>query len=165
MKPEGLSRIVDRLRDFDTAMLVTRGQQGELHGRPMQIADVDDGGRLTFVTHRSTGKVDDIAHDDHVVVCAQERRLFVRITGRAFVHEDRSRVDELWSETWRAWFPEGKDDPELVLVDVEPVECELWDEQGTFGLRSVASMAKAIATGQRADELPGRQAGHEVVRP
>jgi general stress protein 26 len=158
---EGLQHIVEKLREFDTAMLVTRTDDGALHARPMQIACVEDSGRITFATGQSSHKVQELLLDDHVVVVLQKKDLYLRVTGRAELHVDPARIDALWSEVWRAWFPQGKDDPELVLLEIDPVECELWDDQGWRGVQSFAAMAKAIATGKRADAPHG----HEIVRP
>jgi general stress protein 26 len=35
----------------------------------------------------------------------------------------------------RAYFPNGKDDPELVLLQVQAEEGEYWDNQGAQGLK------------------------------
>ncbi len=47
------------------------------------------------------------------------------------------------------WFPKGPDDPDLVLLSVEPEIAEFWDVGGIKGLRYLFDAAKAYVTGDR----------------
>src|SRR5258708_38367100 len=76
-------KLRELLADFDSAMLVTRTAAGELRSRPMAVADVEPGGCLWVVTERHSGKLEEIAHDDHVNVAMQTKWKFVSISGRA----------------------------------------------------------------------------------
>jgi general stress protein 26 len=123
------------LDGFDNAMLVTRGSDGRMHSRPLAVAHVD-GIVLYFATALESPKVKEIEADPRVNVCLQgggDR--FVSIVGTARVVRERSRIEGLWSEPWKLWFPEGKTDPSLCLLRVEPEEAEYWDHSGAKGLR------------------------------
>lgn len=51
----------------------------------------------------------------------------------------------------KAWFPEGSEDPNLILIKVKPVVAEYWDS--TSSKMVVAfNMLKAIVTGEEYDE-------------
>ncbi len=58
-------------------------------------------------------------------------------------------IDRLWSEPWRVWFPDGKDDPNLVLLKVEPTGGEYWDNSGLEGMKYVFEGLKAVLKGER----------------
>jgi general stress protein 26 len=45
-----------------------------------------------------------------------DRQRYVSVAGRAWLLRDRAKIDELWSPLYKAWFPDGKDDPELALL-------------------------------------------------
>jgi len=147
-KREQLNRLV---KDFDTAMLITRTAEGDLHSRPLAIADQRDDGTLYFATAVESGKVRELAADSHVNVSMQARRRFVSVTGTARLVDDRTLIDELWSDTWKVWFPKGKEDPSLRILVVDASEAAYWDDTGLEGLRYIFESAKAYVTGTRPD--------------
>src|SRR6476620_9354165 len=89
-------KLRELLADFDSAMLVTRTAAGELRSRPMAVADVEPGGCLWFVTERHSGKLEEIAQDDHVNIAMQSKWKFVSISGRAVAFDDARKVAEIW---------------------------------------------------------------------
>lgn len=144
----GAKHVIEALREFDVAMLVTRTHEGELRARPMAVAEVTDEGRVSFATGLHTGKTDEVNFDEHVVVCFQSDRLYATVSGRGRVREDRERVQRLWREPWKVWFPKGKDDPELAILEVEPHAGEVWDSRGTSGLKNAFAMLAAYTKGE-----------------
>ena len=50
---------------------------------------------------------------------------------------------------WRVWNPGGKDDPNLCLIAVHPVEGEYWDTAGARGVRFLVEAAKAYLSGTK----------------
>jgi general stress protein 26 len=128
-------KLVELLRKFDNAMLVTASANGSMRSRPMALLQVEPDGDMWFMTSGHSGKIDEIAADSHVNVALQKDREYVSVCGRARVLRDRAKVDELWNEHMRAYFPNGKDDPDLVLLQVQAEEGEYWDNQGAQGLK------------------------------
>lgn len=141
----------DLIEDFSVAMLVTRTSDGELRSRPMAVADVDDDGTLWLMTQRHSPKTEEIAHDDHVNVSMQSTTKFVSISGEADPVDDRRKVAELWNESWKIWFPGGKDDPNLLLLRVRGNSGEYWDNSGTSGIKYLIEAGKAYLSGTRPD--------------
>lgn len=140
------------LNGFDHAMLVTRDPTGGLRSRPMAIAESSNEGKLWFVSNVHSGKQQELAEDDHINVAMQGGNRFLSITGKARVVRDERRQEELWSEAQRVWFPEGPRDPDLVLIEVLPVEAEYWDGSGLKGLKYLFREARAIVGGDNLDE-------------
>ena len=64
-------KLIELIRDFDNAMLVTRTEKGELDARPMAIAEATEQGTLWFVTERNSGKIADLMLDQDVAVTMQ----------------------------------------------------------------------------------------------
>ena len=136
------------LKGFTSAMLVTRATDGRMHSRPLAVADTD-GTVLYFATAIDSPKVKEIEADPRVNVCLQGESRYVSIVGTAKVVTDRSLIERLWSEPWKLWFPEGKGDPSLCLLRVEPEEAEYWDQSGAKGLRYLFQAAAAYLEGRQ----------------
>jgi general stress protein 26 len=161
---ERRERVHELMEHFDTAMLVTRMLDGRMRSRPLAIADKRDDGTLYFSTAIESGKVHELEHDPNVNVVLQDKRRYVSISGEGRILRDRALVDELWSESWRIWFPGGKDDPSLAIVAVEPSEAWYWDAAGVEGIRYVFEMAKGYVTGKRpASDQDDRHTGHVKI--
>jgi general stress protein 26 len=140
-------RLKELLEGFDEAMLVTHTADGGMRARPMAVADARGDGVLYFATSVDSPKVDELLKDPRVCVCLQDARRFVSLTAHARLIDDRALIASLWTEAWKVWFPEGKDDPALCLLEVEPEEAEYWDRSGTKGLRYLFEAARAYVSG------------------
>lgn len=151
MKPTPQEKFREIVTGFDTAMLVTVTPDGELRSRPMAVGAFDDDGTMWFLTQSDAPKLEEIAHDSQVNVVMQSSRQYVSISGRATPVRDRAKVDELWNEAWRVWFPEGKDDPRLMLVMVRSHKGEYWDSSGAAGIKYMIEAGKAYLSGTRPD--------------
>ena len=147
--PHSEQRFFELLEEFDIATLITRGRLGDLHGRPMSVAQVE-GGTLWFVTGVDSPKVLEVREDSRGMVVLQSARQFVTMNGHFELVADRAKVAELWKEPYRVWF-HGESDPELVLLRFTPFEAEYWDNSGTHGIKYAFEAAKAYLKGQKID--------------
>ncbi len=93
--------------------------------------------------------MDELAVDGRVAVTMQSKTKFVSLSGTASVVEDREKVAGLWRTEWKVWVPGGKDDPDLVLLQVDGSEGKYWDNSGTSGLEYLLEAGKALLTGSR----------------
>ncbi|MFG0291382.1 MAG: pyridoxamine 5'-phosphate oxidase family protein [Rhodopirellula sp. JB044] len=142
-------KLLELLNDFDNAMLVTRSSEGSLEARPMAVAQIEDDGDIWFVTDRNSGKVADLMLDDEVAVTMQSSNKFAVVSGTAQAVDDRAKLDELWSEAWKVWFPEGKASQSILLLRVDADHGEYWDNSDTNGLRYLIKAGKAYMRGER----------------
>jgi general stress protein 26 len=140
--------VKDLLKDFDTAMLVTRKSSSAVHARPMHIAEITENGTVYFATSKTSPKAQEIENDAHVTLIFQEKSKFIAMYGVASLVDDQKLIDRLWSETWKVWFPKGKSDPALTILKVSPDNAEYWDNEGLQGLSYVFSAAKAYMKGE-----------------
>lgn len=132
-------------REFDTAFLTTRSLDGGMHGRPMGLAEVKAGESIWFSAGLDSPKVKEIEVDGTAHVSVQGKTKWAALRGHARVCRDRAKIDELWRDSWRLWFPEGKDDPNLCLIELQPSEGEYWDNSGLRGVRFAIEAVKALA--------------------
>lgn len=146
MGEKSKAHLKQMLESFDTAMFITRhGEQ--VHARPMAVAGVEEANTLWFVTSDSSPKSNEIRRDERVSATFQGKAEFVALSGRASLVRDRKKIEELWQTSWKAWFPNGKEDPSILLIRVTVDDAELWDMAGTKGIRYAFEMAKAVLTG------------------
>lgn len=141
------AHLLELLASFGTAMLVTRTQAGAMRARPLTLSDEHDEGRLYFATSIDSPKVGEVEDCSDVLITLQDSRRYVSITGVAEITRDPTLVARLWRETWKIWFPAGKEDPKLCLVVVRPQEAEFWDQTGVKGIKHFLELAKAFAAG------------------
>jgi general stress protein 26 len=97
--------------------------------RPMSTLEVDEEGNLWFFSGKSSDKNDEIKNDYTVQLIYSKNSdvHFLTITGKATIVEDQAKKDELWNPIVKAFFPEGKDDPDLSLVKIKPEAAHYWD--------------------------------------
>lgn len=149
------AHLKELLASFDTAMLITRHGEDN-HARPMGVAGVEGANTLWFVTSETSPKSIEIAQDSRVSVTFQGPLEFVALSGRASLVQDRNKIEELWRTSWKAWFPDGKDDPKITLIRVTVTDAEFWDTAGTKGIRYAFEVAKAVLTGTTPEVAPGQ---------
>ena len=146
------------LEKFDSAMLITHTGEDKIRARPMVIAKVEDNCDLWFLTGKESPKVQEIESNQQVgVVCQNGEKLCISISGRADLVNDRRKLDDVWKEQFKVWFPGGKDDSDIRMIFVRGEEAEYWDTQGAKGVRYIFSAVKSYATGERPQIKEGDQ--------
>ncbi len=140
-------QLINLLHDFDAAMLVTHTPEGHMRGRPMMLTDVEDSGVLWFISGERSGKIDEIEQNPDMLITFQnDRQRYISLSGFGALVRDKSKIADLWKESYKAWFPQGKDDPNITLIRVEPREAEYWDNKGGNGVAMLFETVKAYAT-------------------
>jgi general stress protein 26 len=143
-----LTKINELIKDIRFAMLTTVGPDGTLHSRPMATQKSDFNGELWFLTRDDSGKVFDIHHDAHVsLTYADGKNTFVSLTGRAHVSRDAAKIHELWNPMYIAWFPQGKEDPEIRVMQVLVESAEYWDAPNNALVRNFQILLAAATAG------------------
>ncbi|RLE29336.1 hypothetical protein DRJ54_04815 [Candidatus Acetothermia bacterium] len=127
MELEAEERFWKILDDAEISLLVTNGEDGFPHSRPMTLLGYEDEGVLWFATSRSSRKVAEIERDPKVTVCflALEGGAHAQAFGEAQVLEDPELKKELWMDEWGEYW-EGPDDPDLVLLAIHLVKAEYY---------------------------------------
>ncbi|MDO5710336.1 MAG: pyridoxamine 5'-phosphate oxidase family protein [Micrococcales bacterium] len=142
-----VEKVVEMLRDSRFSMVTSIGGQGALMARPMTIQRVEDCGDLWFFINRSHDQAQAVAADSRVNVAVSSDSSWVSVAGDAQVVRDQARIDDLWNPFVDAWFPNGKDDPDVGLLLVRSDSAEYWDSPGGR-VASLISFVKTKATGQ-----------------
>ena len=112
--------------DFGTCMVVTQ-DGGKLRARPMAPRVSDERRQILFLTDSRSHKVDEIEAHPEVALTFSKHGEYVSASGRASISSSRALVASIWDEQAEAWLPQGKEDPTVVVLVVDPDEAEIWD--------------------------------------
>jgi len=141
-------RLRELIEKIELAMMVTN-DEGELRARPMTTSQVDEDGNLWFFSNEFTAKTFEIQkdHDVNLSYADKASNSYVSISGTATLVHDRAKINELWSPILKAWFPNGKDDPDMTLIKVVPHSSEYWDSSASKMVQ-LFKISKAIIKGE-----------------
>jgi general stress protein 26 len=116
------------------------------HMQPMAAFGDEEQGAIWFFTKKTTDLVKDTGggHDAMVCVMAHDREFQACIHGELTVAHDQGKIDQYWSAYVAAWYPQGKDDPDLTLMRMDALDARVWVSQG--GLAYPLKIAKANLT-------------------
>ncbi len=78
---------------------------------------------------------------------------FARFAGTLVEETSRERLDKQWSNFVEAWFPGGKNDPNLLMLRMDLGDATIWS--GELGVLGTAKMALGMNV---ADEVQGKVA-------
>lgn len=147
---EAVKKLGELIKGIDIGMLTTRDDNGILHSRPMRAQDVEFDGDLWFMTKADSGKVHEIEKEPQVCVsfARPNSQDYVSVSGTAELVRDRAKIDEFWSPVYVAFFPDGKDDPDLALIKVTAEQAEYWDSPSS-PVVFAAGFIKAKLTGKQ----------------
>lgn len=144
-----LDKLKAQIKGITTAMFTTQGLNGNLHTRPMAALEMDPDGTLWFFTYRESNKVQEIQKDNRVALGFSDpgSETYVATSGLAEEVSDPAKVNELWGDFLKTWFPNGKDDPSLTLLKVTTHAGEYWDRPGGK-MMLFFEIAKGALTGE-----------------
>lgn len=138
--PRTLQDVLDGLR---FAMVATADDAGTWKSRPLALAG-QEGGTLSFLVSVDADWVAALEHGGSpttVTFSDPGKNTFVAVQGSARAVQDRARTAELWNPGAAAYF-EGKDDPQVRVLDVAVQYGEYWD--GPYGrIGSLIQVASA----------------------
>jgi general stress protein 26 len=146
-------KLCEMIKDIDFCMLTTVDENDELHSRPMSLnGDVDEEGNLWFFTSSSSHKASEIERTPNVNVSFVDTsdQRYVSSSGTAQLVHDRNKIKELWKPVLKAWFPDGPDQPDVVLLKVKMTKAEYWDGPSST-ISQAVSFVSAILTGKQVE--------------
>jgi len=150
-REEMLQKVGDLIKDIKMAMLTTEAEDGVLRSRPMATQNSPFDGTLWFFTSASSGKVGELDWNPEVNLSYAEPSdtKYVSVSGNGEIVRDRAKMQELWSDIYKAWFPQGLNDPDVCLLKVEVSAAEYWEAK-SGKMVQLFGYIKALATGERA---------------
>ena len=162
-KGEGhIDRVWEVIDKAKICMMVTRFAGG-LRARPLEARPDRDAEVIWFLTDKRGLKDDEIEADAKVCLTFvyPEDKVYLSITGQAFVGRDPERAEALWNEEQQVWWPGGPEDPNLLVMRVEPERAEMWDGPASSAVAAY-EFAKARLTGTKPNLGENRKVTVEI---
>ena len=117
------------------------------HMQPMTHFADQDRSTVWFITSAKTDLARVMRADGdrrmHHCVIGPDQNYFACLMGRARQSRDEAKLDELWSPMVGAWFPGGRDDPDVMLIQLQLEEASVWataDSSLVFGFEMARSL-------------------------
>jgi general stress protein 26 len=154
-RPTSAEQLAELIEGIDIAMLTTAGPDGWLVSRPLSTQAADfDGERIWFFTEADSPKIGEIRRRRKVNVAyaSKDANTYVSVAGQARINRDRAKIESLWNDALKAFFPKGVNDPNLVLLEVEVRSAEYWTGPRT-GIGKLLAFVAARVT--KKEELMG----------
>ncbi len=149
---EAVKKIDEIVTAARTCMFCTDLSNQPFHTRPMAIQEVDDSGNLWFISSARSNKNFEILEDNRVQLLfadASSSR-YLSVYGVATIYKDKEHIDAVWSPVAKAWFEEGKDDPDVTVIRVMPSQAYYWDTKDGK-IVTLLKIAASAVTGMEKD--------------
>jgi general stress protein 26 len=98
------------------------------HARPMTAQVEGNHGPIWFFAGKDNALVQRLQDGNRAIATftSKGHDLFATVHGSVRMDNDRAVIDRLWNRFVAAWYPGGKDDPNLALLRLDPEGAEIW---------------------------------------
>ncbi len=144
------SKMWKSISETHTGMLGSVGPNAD-HMQPMTAFCEPETRTIWFFIRRDNDLLRTIGEQPRAMFClvGKDHHLFACLGGELSERYDAERIDKFWNPVVAAWYPQGKDSPELTLLRFDVADAQLWvSQKGPIGF--AWEIAKANAT----HELP-----------
>jgi general stress protein 26 len=153
---------VDKIRSLidkaGSCFFVTEANFNASHkSRPMSVQKTDEAGHVWFLSAKDSVKNMELARDKNVTLYFQGSSYsdFLELNGHAVVTYDRTKIEELWDPTVKAWFTEGMDDPRISVIQFIPDTGYYWDNKHGNAVAGIKVLISAVSGKTMDDSIEG----------
>ncbi|SFS21235.1 pyridoxamine 5'-phosphate oxidase family protein [Yoonia litorea] len=142
---EAISQLWKQLDESRISMLSVRAS--DQHPQPMTHYADRESGLIWFITASDTdlaGAIGDQA-EAQLVLMSPDQDYQASIYGQISCVDDEEKLDELWSPFAAAWFEEGRNDPKIRLMKMEPSEAAIWASESNSILVGLKIMRAGLS--------------------
>jgi len=160
---DAVKKIKDLSESAKVCMFCTELDKYPINSRPMSLQETDEEGNLWFISSDTSNKNFEIKEDGRVQLFFMNNSdyQYLSIYGNATIYKDRSTIEDKWSPMAKAWFENGKDDPNVSIIRVEPKDSYYWDTKAGK-LVSLFTFVAAAVTGNTTDNSDGVEGNARV---
>jgi len=157
-----IDRVWEVIEKAGICMMVTRFEGG-LRARPLEARPDRNADVIWFLTDARGLKDDEVEADPNICLSFvyPKEKVYVSITGKAFAGRDLERAKMLWNKEQQVWWPGGPQDPNLLVMKVEPERAEMWDGPASSAVAAF-EFAKARLTGTKPNLGENRKVAVEI---
>ena len=146
-RKEALETINRLIKNIKIAMLTTVDGRGHLHSRPMDTHEQEFDGDVWFFSESKSRKVKNVSETPDVNVSYASGNSYVSMSGKAEIVTDVAKKRELWKDDLKAWFENGPEDPNVVLLKITTHTAEYWEGPPGGKIGSAIAAVTVLLTG------------------
>jgi general stress protein 26 len=153
---EAIKKIKELSESAKICMFCTELGTLPINSRPMSLQETDNEGNLWFISSDTSNKNFEIKDDRKVQLffINNSDYQYLSVFGEASIYKDKTTIEDKWSPMAKAWFEDGKDDPHVSIIRVEPSETYYWDTKAGKLVSLFTFVASAI-TGKTTNNADG----------
>lgn len=141
-------KINDLIKNIRTVIFTFSNTEGHLHAAPMTTQNREFNGQVWFIGSKKSELCQSIQTDSQVnLAYVTSSNHYVSIHGTANLVDDQSILDELWSPAYEAFFENGKQDPDVQLIQVNAHGAQYWESAGMIA--TLYKLTKAAISGEK----------------
>ncbi|MDG4951207.1 pyridoxamine 5'-phosphate oxidase family protein [Weeksellaceae bacterium KMM 9724] len=160
---EAIDKLKELAESARICMMTTKLDERPSPSRPMTLQEVDENGILWFLSGRDSDKNYELKKDTktQLYFMNNSKSEYLSVYGTAEIYLDQNTIDEHWSVAANAWFKEGKEDPNVSVIGIKPLDMKYWGtKHGKFV--DIALMAYSALTGADKGSDGGEEGKLEV---
>lgn len=130
---DAIAEIARMLKNIDICVFATRGDDGQLHARPMSNnRQVEWDGDSWFFAPSGGRLIAELRSDPGAVTVyrVEDGFGFISVSGRATIETDPELKKRFWLDDLDRWFPNGPEDPNVSLIRLTAEHVDWWGERG-----------------------------------
>ena len=149
---DAIIKLKELAEKIKVCMFCTNLTTSPFSTRPMGLSEVDADGKFWFLSAANSNKNQEIKQDEKVqlVFSDPSNSHFLNVFGEADVFDDEKSIERAWTPLAKAWFPEGKEDLNLTVIKVHPLDAYYWDTKDGKMI-TLLKIATAAITGTVTD--------------
>lgn len=145
---DSIKKLGELIKNVKFAMLTTSNTIGQLRSCPLTVQEVDVDGDIWFLINKNSEAYKNIQNDPRVNVNFSSEKTYISVSGKAEFIDDKDKLNSLWGSSMKIWFPEGVNDPNVVVLKVNVESAEYW-QHPNYKVVQLAALAKSIITGEK----------------
>ncbi len=155
---EAAKKIKELAEAARTCLMITNLHQVPLSMRPMATQKVDEQGYIYFLSVKDSDAVMHInaSPEMQLTYSNQDKSEYMGLYGKGETYRNQKEIDEMWNAFIKTWFPEGKEDPNLIIIRFKPEQGYYWDTQHGKVVQLLGMMYGAITGKETDDSLEGK---------
>lgn len=147
---EDIHKVIDMIGHHRICMMTAVGADNTLQGWPMTVMKVEDDGELWFFSSIGASPVEEVGTESQVNLSFTGKNDWLSVHGFAAIITSEPKAREMWNEAAAAFYPDGPESKDLVLIRVRPEGAQYWESPGG-AISTAFQWAKARMTGEEID--------------
>lgn len=139
------------VRSIHVCMMITMDGD-QIRARPMTGIARPEDNAIWFFSDKTTHKDAEIRQNPTACLTFTDMKnqTFVSVSGHLSCVSDSDLIHDLWNEGAATYFPDGPDDPKIVLLKFAAENGEYWDAPSSKIVRAIKFLETKV-TGERPD--------------